>query len=714
MFHALNTKGQFASRNLAVKIDMNKAYDRVEWSFLEATLNAFGFNPHWIKLIMMCVSQVSYKIKINGVLSRRFMPQRGLRQGDPLSPYLFIIAAKVFTILMDKAKEEGRISGVKIAPTAPAISYLLFADDCIILSKASEEEVYQLVTILNMYTEASGQRINVDKSGITFGNQVLIRNRVEIEEILGLPAWDQPGKYLGLPAQWGRSKNKALRWIEGRVTVKLCSWREKLLSQSGREVLIKSIIQAISAYAMNVVLFPKGFCHRLCQKVAKFWWASTGKDRGIHWRSWDKICASKRDGGIGFKDFYSQNLAHLAKQSWRVFECPNAVWVQVLKAVYFPNEDFKVTKAGREASWIWKSIVHGKDFLLRNGRWLVGNGERVRILDDNWILNMTNSPVVMNDDVTFIIRTPVSVIGRKDKLSWPFKPDGKYTIKTGYHAARKEQYLANSNSPSTSDDFKDLWRDIWKLKELESTEHALLLYPWTRAAWFGAQIQCCPTAYTISSFGKWVMDLFKSMKIGTGTDYELCSSRVDVVEEPAISFNYDRRTDRRVTWRPPPPGWIKCNVNAAFREVYSGGATSVVFRDHAGSLLTASNHRIAASSPLAAEAFAVREALIMAKNFQLDRIIFESDSLILIQALKSKASIAEIQVILDDILELVRSITNCGFTWVPREGNGLAHEVARLTADGSLQQNWLRCKPQIIINILAEEHYMSLQLANRS
>ncbi|RYR34741.1 hypothetical protein Ahy_A10g049745 [Arachis hypogaea] len=136
-----------------------------------------------------------------------------------------------------------------------------------------------------------------------------------------------------------------------------------------------------------------------------------------------------------------------------------------------------------------------------------------------------------------------------------------------------------------------------------------------------------------------------------------------------------------------------------FREVYSGGTTAAVFKDHAGSLLTASNSKIAASSPLAAEAFAVREALIMAKNFQLDRIIFESDSLILIQALKSKASIVEIQVILDDILELVRSITNCGFTWVPREGNGLAHEVARLTADGSLQQNWLMCKPFVFYSL---------------
>ncbi|XP_072087291.1 uncharacterized protein [Arachis hypogaea] len=363
-------------------------------------LNGIFFQKHWA----IIEKEVSYKIKINGVLSRSFVPQRGLRQGDPLSPYLFIIAAEVFTILMDKAKDEGRISGVRIAPTALAISHLLFADDCIIFSNDSEEEVYQLITVLNMYTEAL----------------VPIRNRVEIEEILGLPVWDQPGKYLGLPAQWGRSKNKALRWIEERVSDKLCGWKEKLLSQSGREVL---------------------------------------------------------------------------------------------KAVYFSNEDFKVTKARKGASWIWKSIVHGKDFLLRNGRWLIGNGKKVRILDDNWILNMKKSPVVINDDVTFvkelisegqgwniselrkyfdgdavgkIIRTPVSVIGIEDKLSWPLKPDGKYTIKTGYHATRKEQHLDNNNSPSTSDDFKDLWRDIWKLREPESTEHALLLCPWTRAAWFGA------------------------------------------------------------------------------------------------------------------------------------------------------------------------------------------------------------------------------------
>ncbi|XP_072084356.1 uncharacterized protein [Arachis hypogaea] len=149
----------------------------------------------------------------------------------------------------------------------------------------------------------------------------------------------------------------------------------------------------------------------------------------------------------------------------------------------------------------------------------------------------------------------------------------------------------------------------------------------------------------------------------------------DSAEVPAITSMNARRTVKRVTWRPPLPGWIKCNVDAAFLEAFSGGATAAVFRDHAGNLLTASNSRIAASSPLAAEALVVREALILVQNFQLERVIFESDSLLLIQALKSKASITEIQVILDDILDLVRNLSNFGFTWVPREGNALAHEI---------------------------------------
>ncbi|XP_072054209.1 uncharacterized mitochondrial protein AtMg00310-like [Arachis hypogaea] len=174
--------------------------------------------------------------------------------------------------------------------------------------------------------------------------------RVNIEEILGMPTWEEPGKYLGLPAQWKKSKNKALTWIEEKVMNKLEGWKEKLLNQTGKEILIKSVIQAIPAYVMNVVMLPKNFCQRICARIAKFWWASSGKDKGVHWRSWTKISVSKEEGGLGFRDMQSQNLAYLAKQAWRVTRNPNAIWVKILKGIYFPETYFWEAKEGKGAS----------------------------------------------------------------------------------------------------------------------------------------------------------------------------------------------------------------------------------------------------------------------------------------------------------------------------------------------------------------------------
>jgi hypothetical protein len=117
----------------AIKLDMSKAYDRVEWSFLGQMMEKLGFCQRWIQLIMKCVSTVSYRIKVNGALSESFEPERGLRQGDPLSPYLFLLCAEGFSALLAKAEEDGLISGVKICRNAPSISHLLFVDDSLIL-----------------------------------------------------------------------------------------------------------------------------------------------------------------------------------------------------------------------------------------------------------------------------------------------------------------------------------------------------------------------------------------------------------------------------------------------------------------------------------------------------------------------------------------------------------------------------------------------------
>ncbi|RYR28231.1 hypothetical protein Ahy_B01g052353 isoform B [Arachis hypogaea] len=179
---------------------------------------------------------------------------------------------------------------------------------------------------------------------------------------------------------------------------------------------------------------------------------------------------------------------------------------------------------------------------------------------------------------------------------------------------------------------------------------------------------------------------------------------MEMTEVPAKVSTNVTTTGSRVTWRPPLEGWIKCNVDAAFVEAQSLGAMAAVFRDRNGTLLSGINSSIVATSPLAMEALAVKAALIISQNFQIEKVIIESDNQILIQALKSHASIAEIQVILQDILHLARGIPSYGFTWVPREANSLAHEVAKLTGQGSLHQNWITYNPLSIKNILRKDN----------
>lgn len=327
VFHALKGRERGGKVNMALKLDMNKAYDRLEWNFLKEALTRYGFSSIWINWIMGLVTSVSYKYKINSTLSQEVIPQRGLRQGDPLSPYLFILVADALSYMLKEALSSNRIQGIKLAPGAPTLTHLFFADDAVLFARAKEEEAFQIINILNRYSKASGQRINTAKSGIIFGKYISANLKVSISRVLGIQQWDNPGKYLGLPADWGRAKNRALGWIREKILEKIEGWKESLLNQAGKETLIKAVLQAIPTYAMAVIRFPLNFCNKICSDIANFWWNSGGRRRGIHWKSWKFLSKKKKDGGLGFKDFKLMNSAHLAKQAWRAIHNPDMLWV---------------------------------------------------------------------------------------------------------------------------------------------------------------------------------------------------------------------------------------------------------------------------------------------------------------------------------------------------------------------------------------------------
>ena len=151
---------------VGLKLDFQKAYDRLEWPFLIQILKNFGFHQKFINLIYQCISTLSFTFLLNGGKGRSINPLRGLRQGDLLSPYLFIIGSEVLARMINRSTTQRLINGIKIALSTPGISKLLYADDVLLFCKAKYSEINEIMNILGKYCEWSGQQINFEKSGV--------------------------------------------------------------------------------------------------------------------------------------------------------------------------------------------------------------------------------------------------------------------------------------------------------------------------------------------------------------------------------------------------------------------------------------------------------------------------------------------------------------------------------------------------------------------
>ena len=226
IIHHMKKKSKGKKGDVAFKIDISKAYDKIDWGFLKRIMLKLGFDSRWVDVMMLCVSIVRYNVLVNGMEVGPIVPKRGLRKGDPLSPYLFILCAEGLSSLIKRVESERLLHGCRVSRTGLSVSHILFVDDSLFFFRASETECNVMKKLLLQYEEASGQGVNFLKFGIMFSSNVDSNIATHLSSVMSVSHPLNTRRYLGLPSLIGRKKKMVFNHLKERVWKRVHGWRK--------------------------------------------------------------------------------------------------------------------------------------------------------------------------------------------------------------------------------------------------------------------------------------------------------------------------------------------------------------------------------------------------------------------------------------------------------------------------------------------------------
>ncbi|KAL2943893.1 LINE-1 retrotransposable element ORF2 protein [Bienertia sinuspersici] len=297
------------SPSCMIKLDLKKAYDTVEWSFLEEMLRAMCFPNLFIVWIMECITSPRFSLVLNGSPTGYFKSCRGLRQGDPLSPLLFVLGMEYLSRILNNLHED---SNFNFHPRCKGIrlTHMCFADDLIMCCKGEKKSVDALLKCFNEFSSTSGLQANKSKTELYTSGM----KEVEVNQVLnesGFKKGKMPFKYLGVPICSKRVNASQCEVLIEKMTTRIRTWSSRHISFAGRSQLINSVLMSIQQYWAQVFILPTSVLQSIEQICRSYLWSGHWCSNRPGYIAWENVCRPKKEGGLGFKSMQQWNLANM-------------------------------------------------------------------------------------------------------------------------------------------------------------------------------------------------------------------------------------------------------------------------------------------------------------------------------------------------------------------------------------------------------------------
>ncbi|XP_062028542.1 uncharacterized protein LOC133744454 [Rosa rugosa] len=669
---------------MAVKLDLEKAYDYINWSYLQLCLQKFGFNDSWIHLIMHCISSVSFSILVNSEAQGWFKPSRGIRQGDPLSLYLFILAMEPFIRHLNALAQNCKSQvGILSSPLGFRISNLMFADDFLIFAKCTTKGARAIADILTKFSNASGQRINYHKSSLYFSSGVSTTTKRDFVNILQIQQKTTIGKYLGIQNVifWKDPINA--KELLMKISNKLAGWKKGSLSRAGRLTVIKSNLSSIPNHIMTCFRCPKNVTKEIDRQAKDFFWGSDTKCPPV---AWEQICRPKTLEGLGIRPAGFFNNAALGKLAWKIINDQDNWWAQIIRKKYLRKVNFFQAKKKQRNSIAWNGILDTSQLLLKD---TVDD----YIINGGWNRHKLAS-VLSRPIVNQIMGIPIPVSEQKDEYVWGSAAQAKnqivwlapYPWKTETRDwLSKFGTLDDNTCPLCQEDneivnhlfgYCKFSSEVWKLANVD-----------TPIKWEEGYLKVITICWHIWKARNDV--IFRNSSLNPRTVSIAAAATVlgSSTHLATVRRALPSHQTNSIHWQPPSRGFTKINFDGfVCSESAAGG---FVLRDTDRRPLIAVTRNLGRTTVPVAEAIALRNSLACARDRGYKRIEVEGDSKLVIDAVTDNISPPwRLITFVSDIKEIASCFDSISFKHVFREANFVADAVANLGHTITSEATW--------------------------